>query len=330
MRTPHLPVIHFHTGAQHASVPWFNPRRAWDAVLRLGHSPWLRIGPRASLLSGSVFVLLSLFVPVAFNACGANRTGREFLLGEGIWPGMASFVQTDIERGVYALGVALAGFTVLLLLISLRRPVVLEKGWIRWPFLLTGLVCLFAIVDFVVFNLGDPVSELLTGLSGLDKPETVIPFLDSIAILLMAVCLRSKFLRSQLWVLLLFGAGAAVCLLAMALSFLELFQMPNLVSMDAAVVLAASPGILYWVVPMGLWIRFGFSHSNERRVQWQKLRPKIMLLYIPAGVIAGGLFLLPSAWPLWGVAPYLAGLSLIFLGYTELVHMETPFGKEGT
>lgn len=191
-------------------------------------------------------------------------------------------------------------------------------------FLLTGLVCIFALVDFVIFNLGDPAGELLAGFSGLNRPETVIPFLDSIAILLMVLCLRSKFVRSQLWVLLLFAAGAAVCLLAMALCFLELFQMPHVVSMDAVVVLAASPGILYWVVPMGLWIRFGFSHRDERRAQWQKLRPRIMLLYIPAGILAGGLFLFPSAWPLWGVAPYLAGLSLIFLGYTELVHVENP------
>jgi hypothetical protein len=296
----------------------------WSSIPRKAsrwvHAPLLQIRPRISLLTGSALVLLSLYIPVAFNACGINRTGREFLRADGLWPGMASLVGMGIERGVYALAVTLAALTLLILLATLRHPKLMEKEWIKWPFLSAGVICLFAVADFVWFNVSALLAHLLEGQFWLDQPEVMIPLVDGLAILVMALCLRSQFLRSQRWIVWLFGVESIICLLAIAAVFLEQFEVGPFLSSETVFRMSASPGILYWVVPTVLWIQLGFSRSEARNATWQRLRPRIMMLYFPAGVIAGALFFWPDARAVWGLAPYLAGLSLIFLGYTELAH----------
>jgi hypothetical protein len=54
--------------------------------------------PRLSLLTGSVLVLVTIFLPVASEQCGPNRTGSEYLLGEGNWPGFLSRLFGDAGR----------------------------------------------------------------------------------------------------------------------------------------------------------------------------------------------------------------------------------------
>lgn len=284
------------------------------------YRPWFHVQPRVSLLAGSVLVLLTLYAPVAFQACGPAQTGGEFLAGHGIWPGMASPVHENLERGLYALGVALAGFTLLLLLATWRRPARLESRWINWPFAAAGLISLFAVADFFWLVLAALVGDFLERRFGVDRQEVIMPVVDAIAILVMALCLRSRLLRSQRWIVWLFGIESVVCLLAIATGLLEQFHLPFFLSPDAVARMSASPGLLYWLVPVGLWYRFGLTRNEDRRSQWPALRRRLIALYLPVGIFAGLVFLWTDVRAQWGVAPYLAGLTLIFLGYTELAH----------
>lgn len=322
MRVPAISHGHFQsTPALPHSLNW---PHAKETATRWAHSPWTRIRPRVSMLSGSVLVLLTLYIPVAFNACGANRTGLEFLRGEGIWPGMGSLLQIGFERELYALGLALAAFSLLVVLVTAGHPALLHRSWIQWPFLTAGLVCLFAVSDFVWFNLSAQAGEFLNSRLGLNVPEIEMSVVDSVAILVMALLLRSKFLRSQRWLVWLFGVEIIVCLLAVAAYFVRQLGGYAFMSEDMALMMGASPAILFWIVPMIFWILFGFSRSAERHRQWEGLRPRITWMFIVAGLLAGVLLMWPNAWSVWGIGPYLGGLGLIFLGYAELAHSPGP------
>ena len=45
-----------------------------------------RIRPRVSLAGGGILVLLTLFLPVGYEACGPKRRGYELVQGKGEWP----------------------------------------------------------------------------------------------------------------------------------------------------------------------------------------------------------------------------------------------------
>jgi hypothetical protein len=110
----------------------------WEGGRRV-RSPLLRLRARVSLASGSVLTLLTLFLPIAYEACGPPRKGYEFIRGKGIWPGLLTFVFPGWEQGFYVLALALAVFTLLLVLASFHRPAFLRKhALITWPFALAG------------------------------------------------------------------------------------------------------------------------------------------------------------------------------------------------
>jgi hypothetical protein len=289
-------------------------------LAHLAEAPWIHIRARVSLLTGSVLVLLTLFVPVAFDACGPNQTGLGFLRGAGVWPGMASLLQASLERGVYALGVALAAFTLILLLASLRRPARLHVPRLRWPGMISGVLSLFALADFFWFNASDLVDQFLVTRFGLDRPEALLPVVDALTACVILLGLRSRFLRHQRWIVWLSSAALAACVLGMAAGLFAEYHRPVL-STETVLALSISPGILYWVVPAGLWYRFGCASSAERHAQWHTVRPWIVLLYLPLVLFVAAI----PVWggdlrPLWGLIPYLGGLCLIFLGYLSLTH----------
>lgn len=303
--------------------PPAGPPAVKGVLARLAQAPWIHIRPRVSLLTGSVLVLLTLYVPVAFNACGANRTGIEFLRGEGVWPGMAALFRLNVERGVYALGLGLAAFTLVLVLAALRRPELLGKRWIRWPGLVSAFLSMFVLADFFWFNASGLVDQFLENRFAFARPELMMPVIDGVVILVMLLSLRSRFLQSQRWIVWLIGIESFVCLLAMTAGLLAWFGRP-VISREAVFDMSVSPGILYWVVPAGLWYRFDFAPNEEAHAEWRKLRPWMVLLYLPLVLFAGVLPLWPGdAGALWGLVPYFGGLCLIFLGYTGLAHSVT-------
>src|SRR5690242_10685821 len=66
----------------------------------------LRIRPRVSLLTGSVFVLVTLLLPMAYGSCGGRYTGYEFIHDRTlIWPGAMAFSLPYGDWSLYALAV---------------------------------------------------------------------------------------------------------------------------------------------------------------------------------------------------------------------------------
>ena len=84
------------------------------------------------------------------------------------------------------------------------------------------------------------------------------------------------------------------------------------------------PAILYWIVPLALWYRFGLSRRIPMRSQWPRIRYRILLLYFPAVVAQFFHFVEATSWGahgswgLWGVPLYCVGVHLISLGYMQL------------
>ena len=65
--------------------PWLSFRKptfkVWEKSELAVRSMLGGLRPRFSLLSGAAFVLITLFLPVAYNACGPANTGADFVCG---------------------------------------------------------------------------------------------------------------------------------------------------------------------------------------------------------------------------------------------------------
>jgi hypothetical protein len=79
-----------------------------------------------------------------------------------------------------------------------------------------------------------------------------------------------------------------------------------------------APAILYWVVPLVLWLRFGLLGSGERRAQWPGIRSRLITMYLPLAAIDCLFFAEVVRMGIWGFLPFFAGLHLMSLGYMQL------------
>lgn len=60
--------------------------RAIDTGQGIAHHLLTPLRPRVSLASGSVLVLVTLFLPIGYDSCGPKTKGYELLRGNGAWP----------------------------------------------------------------------------------------------------------------------------------------------------------------------------------------------------------------------------------------------------
>ena len=72
---------------------------------------------------------------------------------------------------------------------------------------------------------------------------------------------------------------------------------------------------IYALVPLVLWYRHRVSTRNEVRARWPRVRDGITALYIPA-VLGDCVCMVLLGF--WGLLVYLAGITLISLGYMQL------------
>ncbi len=291
--------------------------RPWSCVRSLP----LPSKPRVPLLSGSVLVLLTLFLPVAYSQCGSVRwTGSNYLLGFGTWPGSLGALSYAAGRVPYFITLLLAALTLLLVLAAMIRPSFLRKSDITARlFIASGTLSLFMIGDFFWFRLGSRIGSLFD--SGLTQSgqNLFMMMLADFMLVGLATCLSSRFLRRQRWIAWLLGIAGGISLFMMVNYFLAWCGASPLISSGWALFLTISPSILYFVVPLGLWCQFGLARQVGLQEQWLGIRRRIALLYLPA--VAFDLFVLVlEAKPgrLWGLLPYFAGLGLIFWGYAAL------------
>lgn len=277
--------------------------------------------PNVPLLSGSVLVLLTLFLPVAYSQCGSIRwTGGDYLLGFGTWPGSLGALSYAPGRVPYFLTLVLAVMTLLLVLVAQVRPSLLHRSKLTAQlFVASGTLSLFMIGDFFGFQFGSRIGDFLKpGLTPSGQNLFMI-LLAASTIAVIVVCLRSRLLRSQRWIVWLFAIAGGTSVFMLVNGFLILWGASPIISSDWALFVAISPSVLYFVIPLGLWYQFGLSHRDDLRRWWPETRRRIVLLYVPVAVfdlLALGLELRPGS--LWGLLPYFAGINLMFWGYLGL------------
>ncbi len=74
-------------------------KQNWDRSVGWGQRRVSNWRPRLSLSGGSMMVLLTLGMTIAYDACGPERTGYEFLvLGEGDWPSLMGLLSDAAGR----------------------------------------------------------------------------------------------------------------------------------------------------------------------------------------------------------------------------------------
>jgi hypothetical protein len=277
--------------------------------------------PKVPLLTGSLLVLLTLFLPIAYSQCGAVRSsGLDCLLGFDTWPGSLGAISYAGGRVPYFLTLVLATMTLLLLLAAVVRRSVLHTASLNhWLFATAGTLFLFTIGDFFWFQLASGIGDFLKAWLSESDLNFVMIVLAALVVAVAVVCLRSSFLCTQRWIVWLFRVAIGVSLIAIGDYVLLLSGVSFAIPADWVDVLTISPSILYLVVPLGLWYRFGLSRRADFQTQWPGIRRRITVLYVPAALfdlVALGLEMRPGR--LWGLFPYFAGLSLICWGYLGL------------
>jgi hypothetical protein len=287
------------------------------------HSPHLHIRPRISLLTGSVFVLTTLSLPVAYVDCGPNKTGVEFVQGDGFWYSLVGFASSGGARGLYAFSLGLAALTLILALVWLLRPkLVQKKRLVTVLFLLASGNAFFVISDIS----GRQVLDAFDWLAG-EKGIWWVP----VGVLTLALFFTSCFVSAECWpkrdasawLLAVPGTFSFAWLSYLVLDALSQFRPgPAWESLQNGLIWPACVSwFVYSLGPLALWIRFCFSHRADVRARWRGVRSGLIAFYGPAALIdlryILGEFCRKKP-GLWGLAPYFIGIHLIALGYTQL------------
>jgi hypothetical protein len=77
-------------------------------------------------------------------------------------------------------------------------------------------------------------------------------------------------------------------------------------------------------MPMGVWYRYGFSHSTQGRERWQQMRRGLIAFFIPASAGALWLLIIAIQEHVWGLVPCFLGIQLIAIGYMTLAKRAEP------
>ncbi len=266
-----------HVGALNQIQRWFAaPLEKGERWIR---SPLLRIRPRMSLFSGSVLVLLTLFLPIAWE----SNKGYEFVrVGEGSWLGLLGVVDHEIGRGFYILSLASAAVTILVVL-ALDYPDFLRKQRLMVGlFVIAGSIFLLAVLDLFLLGMGFFV---------VDWFGHVNPAWDGLLIIFI---LLSCFSPALAW-----GRKGLIVWIALTSDIplsLTLRSPPDL--------LAVLPWLIFALLPMPLWYRFRFSRHHQIRARWPRIRRGPIALYVPAVLVDCWFFVVAVSAGVWGLLPY--------------------------
>lgn len=257
----------------------------------------LQIRPRVSLASGSLLVLLTLFLPIGYEACGPPRTGYELMGGKGDWPTLMGIASSRAGRDFYILVILLASFTLLLVLASAVRPGVMRSALLipRLAFL-AGTISLFLVCD---------ITLLLAALSGDQAgPAALLP--------LAASCLAPGIFWSRK------GFAAWISVIVITGSLLLIADRLGASIGEPLNWIVISMETLYALIPLALWYRYGFSSRPGVHARWESIRRGLVALYLPA--VLGNLWFLGIVVTegLWGFVSCYFGTHLMALGYWRL------------
>jgi hypothetical protein len=265
---------------------------------RLASSLTSRIRPHVSLASGSILVLLTLFLPIGYNACGGANKGYELIQGKGEWPSfLGVFVSSTAGRDFYLLVLLLAGLTAIFVFLSGLNPRLSRRRTLpRRLFLLAGTMSLFLI------------SDLFSALIAYDQPYS------SLAVALGLVSMLSPGL---FWPKKMFWGWLSAVAISISLAFIaQALNWPDRgVTKIGIEVLFL---VAYFVVPLGLWWRSNISARGVVRAHWNPIRTGLVAFYSPAVVANLFYFNVARKEGVWGMVPCYFGIHLIALGYMRL------------
>jgi hypothetical protein len=298
---------------------------AWERGARWAAFSVSRIRPRVSLASGSVLVLLTLFLPITVDSCG-NAAGPGYNLALGrpnhYWPGFLRFSFESFGRGQYIISLILAGVSLLLVLgLFLWSDLARKRRLYAALFAVVGSLSLYTISDYFFLHLM-VLDDWTAGPFGVIR-LTVRIVTNLLAIL--AVLAPGLFWPKRAF---------AVWLITLPITLLVLW-----ISEDAGQLIGwelkvsdswfALPMGAYYLMPLFLWYWKGLSRRNGIRAQWPRIRLGLASLYAP--LAAGNCLLLvhASQQRVWGLVPYVIGLHLISLGTMRLAEQGEPPPAEG-
>ena len=309
------------SGLRHPWLSFDKPSfRLWEKCeLRL-RSVLAGLRPQFSMLSGAAFVLITLFLPIAYNACGPEKTGAEFVSGaSGELPLLAGLSSEAFGRGFYILALAFAAITLGVVLFSWARPEMIRGRRLRLIlYALGGTLSMFILADAICWMAGGLILAILEAIN-LNSIASAAAG-SGLILLVLAACLRSKLLRSSRVVFGLLAAGFVGCSLLLEFYFLNLpAGFPPGKAVNGLFTFLAA---LYWFVPAYLWYRFGL-HRTLDPACWPNIRRTILKAYLPALGCVPILFWMAWDEGVWGFIPFSLGIHLMSLGYMRLVRAPT-------
>jgi hypothetical protein len=312
------------SGFRHPRLSYRKPVfKVWETGELAVRSALASFRPRVSLLSGAVFVLVTLLLPIAHNSCSPNLTGAEFVRGaSGKFPSVAGLTSEGFGRGFYVFALVFAAITVGVTLASLARPGALRgRRWVTGLCAVAGTVAFYLLADAVCLVLGGLICYVLDGVTNSEAVDWAAGF--GLILIALAACLRSKLLRSSRVIFGLLASGVIGCSLAVELYFLHLPDryLPEAAQVGLLYFLAA----LYWFIPGYLWYRFGLRGGEAQKEHWARIRAVIFKVFLPALGCVPVLFWLAWDEGVWGFVPFSIGVYLMALGYLRLA--QTPAGK---
>jgi serine/threonine protein kinase len=295
-------------------APAAAPPRFGDKAVKLTRALVRSVRPRTSLLTGGLLILLTLFLPIAYQSCGPSQTGLVFLQGG---PGsLPIFMPADTwgTRGMYVFTLVFAALSILLVLLSLAAPGVLQgRRWLKFLFGMAGEMSLFllsAAVTTACF-----VGWILLGKSG----APLMVAIPGLGVVMLGLALRSRILRGSKLVMLLMVLGCVDCVILLADHVVSLSTTAEFLPKGVPAWMEISLAFLYWFIPAYLWFRYRLIGNPARQGQWPALRGGIVKLYLPCVLAVPGILWLSASMKVWGFIPYTAGVHLITLGYMQLV-----------
>jgi len=259
--------------------------------------------PRLALTGGSLLVLLTLFCPIGYEACGAPRKGYELVQGQGDWPSFLGIIWTAGGQGFYLICLLLAGTTLLSVLLSLAHAGVFRNPSLtRGMFRLSGTVSLFLIFDLYLL-----VVSLAKGWAR--APAYILAALSCLGPGL--VWPRRVFIA---WLCVIAGWVSMLFIVAALARQTESPSQFLLILFEAVVAL----------LPIAMWLRYSLSRSAATRTAWPAIRAGLVAFYAPAVVGDVWLMVLAIQEGLWGLPPSYFGVLLMAIGFMRLAKVGKP------
>jgi hypothetical protein len=293
---------------------------AWERGASWASCVVSRIRPRASLASGSVLVLLTLFLPITVDSCGkAAGPGYNLALGrpDTCWPGYLGFIFESAGRAQYLGSLTLAALTVLVVLgLLLSIGLAGKRRLFAGLFVVAGTLSLFTLADYFILVL--PTWDIFEGvLVGIRPLMSVTIYL----LLIVAILAPGLFWPKRIFAVWLITFPVALLVLWIAERAAQLIGWELKVPESWL----ALPMGVYYLMPLFLWYWKGLLRRSEAAGQWPRVRLGLACLYTPAAAANCLLLIYASLERVWGLVPYVLGIHLISLGYMRLAkQMEPP------